>query len=87
MVFSGRYWDLVQVEKWFREFGRVYCVAVVLKDGWVYCVAVVLKIGWVYCVTVVDMCFLKSCCMFCVMVVISVLGSVWVGEVSGCSMG
>ena len=73
--------------EWFREVGRAYCVAVVLKVGLVYCVAVVLKIGWVYCVMVVDMCFLKPSCMFCVMVVISVLGSVWVGEVGGCSMG
>ena len=87
MIFNGRCWDLVQVEDWFREVGRAYCVAVVLKVGLVYCVAVVLKIGWVYCVMVVDMCFLKPSCMFCVMVVISVLGSVWVGEVGGCSMG
>ena len=57
MIFNGRCWDLVQVEEWFREVDRAYCVAVVLKVGLVYCVAVVLKIGWVYCVMVVDMCF------------------------------
>ena len=48
--------------------------------------AVVLKIGWMYCVVAVDMCFLKPCCMVCVMVVISLLGSVWIGEVGGFSM-
>ena len=62
-------------------------MAVVLKVGWVYCVAVVLKIDWVYCVAAVDMCFLKPCCMVCVIVVISALGSLWMGEVGGCSMG
>ena len=54
VVFSGRCWDLVQVEEWFREAGRVYCAAVVLKVGWVYCLSVVSKIGWVYCLAVVD---------------------------------
>ena len=52
-----------------------------------YCVAVVLKIDWVYCVAAVDMCFFKPCCMVCVIVVISALGSLWMGEVGGCSMG
>ena len=61
-------------------------MAVVLKVGWMYCVAMVLKIGWMYCVPAVDMCFLKPCCMVCVMAVISVLGSVWIGEVGGFSM-
>ena len=53
-MFGGRCWDLVQVEEWFREAGRVYCAAVVLKVGWVYCLSVVSKIGWVYCLAVVD---------------------------------
>ena len=75
MVFSGRCCDLVQVEEWCREFGRVYCAPVVLK------------VGWGYWVAVLDMCLLKPCYMFFVMMVISVLGSVWVGEVGGCSMG
>ena len=75
MVFSGRCCDLVQVEEWFREFGRACCAPVVLK------------VGWVYCVAVLDMCLLKPCYMFFMMMVISVLGSVWVGEVRGCSMG
>ena len=37
--------------------------------------------------TVVDMCFLNSCCMFCVIMVVSVGGTVWIGEVVGCSIG
>lgn len=47
--------------------------------GRVYCVAVVLRVGCLYCVAVVLRCFL--------MVVISVFGIVWVGEVGGCSIG
>ena len=41
--------------------------------------AVVLRVGCLYCVAVVLRCFL--------MVVISVFGIVWVGEVGGCSIG
>ena len=52
------------MEEWFREVGRVNCVAAVFKVGWVFCMAVDLKIGWMYCVTLVDMCFLDPCCMF-----------------------
>ena len=52
------------MEEWFREVGRVYCVAAVFKVGWVFCMAVDLKIGWMYCVTLVYMCFLDPCCMF-----------------------
>ena len=75
------------MEDWFSKVDRVYCVAVVLNFKWVYCVGVVLRIGWVYCVAVVDMLFLKPCCMLCMMVGISVLGSVWIGEVRRCFMG
>ena len=39
-MFSGRCWDLVQVEEWFWKVGRAYCVAAALKVGWVYCMAV-----------------------------------------------
>ena len=53
----------------------------VLKVGCVYCVAVVLKIGWVNCVAVLDMYFLNPCYMFCVGVLVSVLGTVWRGKV------
>ena len=46
-------------------------------EGWMGVLYdVVLKIGWVCSVTVVNTCFLKPCCMVCVMVVISVSGSV-----------
>ena len=56
-------------------------MAVGLKVGCVYCVDVVLKIGWVNCVAVLDMYFLNPCYMFCVGVLVSVLGTVWRGEV------
>ena len=56
-------------------------MAVGLKVGCVYCVDMVLKIGWVNCVAVLDMYFLNPCYMFCVGVLVSVLGTVWRGEV------
>ena len=56
-------------------------MAVGLKVGCVYCVFAVLKIGWVNCVAVLDMYFLNPCYMFCVGVLVSVLGTVWRGEV------
>ena len=56
-------------------------MAVVLEVGCVYCVAVVLKIGWVNCMAVLDMCFLNPCFMFCVGVLVSVLATIWRGEV------
>ena len=36
--------------------------------------------------TVVDMYFLNSCCIICVIMVVSVGGTVWIGEVGGCSI-
>ena len=46
--YSGGCWDLVWVEEWFGEVGRIYCVPVVLRVGWAHCVAVVLGIGGFY---------------------------------------
>ena len=40
-----------------------------------------------YCVAMVDMCHLNLCCMFCVVVKVSVLGIVEMGEVGGYSVG
>ena len=43
--YGGGRWDLVWVEEWFWEVGRIYWVPVVLRVGWVHCVTVVLRIG------------------------------------------
>ena len=59
------------MDEWFWKVGRVYCVPVVLRVERMHCVAVVLWVGGLYCVVVVMLVF----------------GTVWVGEVGGCSMG
>ena len=51
--YGGGCGDLVWVEKWFWEVGRIYWVPVVLMVGWVHYVAVVLRIDGLCCVVVV----------------------------------
>ena len=69
--FGGGCWDLVYVDGWFWRIGGVYYMPVVLRVGSVDSVDVNLWVGG----------------LCCVVVVVLVFATVWVGEVGGCSMG